>query len=186
MTPEPSARFPTPTTTSSAEGVVLADIVITHVLGEGRPGFAVRADNGANVYVSAGAVRTKHLQAGDVVSAVLVPNVNKPEQTPWFCRSVVRKVENPAEVQLQVSHESVVEVLRLGGGWTPEAVADEMFGEGAHENTSRLAGVQSALETAYAMSEGAVCKAVMFRRGAGIRVWFTMYPDEVELDEMED
>jgi hypothetical protein len=58
--------------------------------------FAVRADNGDEVFIPSAVAHAVKLQPADTVIAHIVPNTRHPEKTPWFAISIERDVEQGA------------------------------------------------------------------------------------------
>jgi hypothetical protein len=85
----------------------LVTIMVTNVLFDTKTAFALREDNGEQVIIAPSVSRAVGLEAGDIVSALIVPNVNPPQRdpsrppVPWFARTVARVAQDlmtPQEV----------------------------------------------------------------------------------------
>jgi DNA-binding transcriptional ArsR family regulator len=62
----------------------LTEIIITNILAS-RSAFAVHADDMAqNVYIPSHLMQDERLQRGMTVSALLAPNVTRPDKTQWL------------------------------------------------------------------------------------------------------
>ena len=78
----------------------LVTIIVTNVLYDTKTAFAVREDNGEQVIIAPRVSKAVGLEAGDVVSALIVPNVNPPQRdpdrppVPWFAPTVARVAED--------------------------------------------------------------------------------------------
>lgn len=86
-------------------------IIVTNVLLDTRTAFAVREDNGDQVIIAPRVSRAVRLEAGDIVSASIVPNVNPPQRdpdrppVPWFAPTVARVAQDimtPDEVRARL------------------------------------------------------------------------------------
>ena len=85
----------------------LVTIIVTNVLYDTKTAFAVREDNGEQVIIAPRVSKAVGLEAGDIVSAIIVPNVNPPQRdpdrppVPWFAPTVARVAQDlrtPQEV----------------------------------------------------------------------------------------
>ena len=78
----------------------LVTIIVTNVKYDTKTAFAVREDNGEQVIIAPSVRIAVGLEAGDVVSALIVPNVNPPQRdpsrppVPWFAPTVARVAED--------------------------------------------------------------------------------------------
>jgi hypothetical protein len=54
--------------------------------------FAIRSDNGEQVFIPSYVAQAANLQPTDTVIAHVVPNTHHPEKTPWFAIRVDREV----------------------------------------------------------------------------------------------
>lgn len=78
----------------------LQTIIVTNVLPNSKTAFAVLEDSGEQVIIPPRVSQTVGLEIGDIVSAIIVPNINPPERdpskppVPWFAPTVVRVAED--------------------------------------------------------------------------------------------
>ena len=89
----------------------LRTIIVQNVLPNTKTAFAVLEETGEQVVVPPSVSKIVNLEIGDIVSAIIVENINPPERdpskppVPWFAKAVVRVAED------MVSPDEVYEVL---------------------------------------------------------------------------
>lgn len=59
------------------------EIIITHIL-QTKTSFGVRADNSEAVFIPGKVAVGSDIKTGQSVKALLIPNTNMPEKTPWM------------------------------------------------------------------------------------------------------
>ena len=95
------------------------NILITNRLATGTTFAVVQNNHSEQVFVPARSVADLHVQAGDVVKAVLVPNARDPERTKWLAVKVC--VDTKTKLDLLV--DDIVSELRDDGSATLEELA---------------------------------------------------------------
>lgn len=149
-----------------------ARILFTLKLDNGA-GFAVRMDDGSQVYLTKATVFAAKPEVGTSYEALLVPNSHPTALTPWFAPYVDRK---SAAVTTHCRHAE--QVLAEGGVWTGEEMA-RAAGGNAPLWDAILDGVYRA---------GGCSKFVRFDAPGAkpARAWYSSEPDSVDVDAWED
>lgn len=139
------------------------------------PAFGRRTDNGEQVYISAATRRKFNLDAGTMIESEIQENTVAPQRTPWFA-SRVHSTEDGTLISELV--EIAKGIMSHGGVWTPETLGPSL-GLAAED-------AEAVLEVLYRAEECA--KFVLFERAgrSASKVWFTMTPERVDVDEFED
>ncbi len=151
---------------------VKARILFTMELDNGA-GFAVREDDGSQVYLTKAMVYTTKPDVGRCYEALLVPNAHTTALTPWFAPYVDRATG--ADTAYFAHAEKV---LAQGGVWTGEDLARAAGGN------ARV--WDSMLDALY--KRGACSKFVRFDapNTPPVRAWYTNEPDAADVDVWED
>ncbi len=140
----------------------------------GKKGEAfARIDNGETVYIPAAVAHASGLKEGYITTGLILPNNRPRATTEWFCPYA----EPTLDVIDQTSRDLVMSVLKDGDAWTAADMAEE---------TGLTVAVAAAvLEQQFFAGHGA--KFVRFTSpGAGDLMYYTHYPDRVEVAEFED
>ena len=61
---------------------------------ESGAAFGACTDDGTQVYIPPTVARSTDLAVGDAVIADMIPNLHRPERTPWFATHIVRVVDS--------------------------------------------------------------------------------------------
>ena len=61
---------------------------------ESGAAFGACTDDGTQVYIPPTVARSTNLAVGDAVIADMIPNLHRPERTPWFATHIVRVVDS--------------------------------------------------------------------------------------------
>ena len=147
-------------------------IVFTQQLDNGA-GFAVREDDGAEVYLTKMAVHAVRPEVGRTYTAVLVPNQHPTAMTPWFAAHTASD---------DVKDEGYLKIVRddlaAGGVHTGDTLAE------AHGGAPAFWAAM--LDVAYL--NGECSKFVRFDspKAPLVRAWYTAEPDAADVDVWED
>ncbi|MDR9395763.1 MAG: hypothetical protein RI571_15850 [Roseovarius sp.] len=76
----------------------ITTITITDAIEDTGPAFGWVLDSEEKVYITAKTRQIKGAEIGDDWKAVVKPNRQQPDKTPWFAPVLLRKVNEPAEV----------------------------------------------------------------------------------------
>lgn len=166
---KPSTRFP--------DAPKLDTVLITRVGPNGGYAFGLASD-GLAVFISSGLTKRLGVTPGDRVEGSIVPNHARPEHTPWYLHAGV--VVAGGERRARDVETLVGALTAEGGAWEAEDMLD-VFAPGGADKVR----VVAALETAHMTKR--VSKIVMFdHRSDERRVWYTVYPDRIDVDEFEN
>lgn len=160
-------------------------IIITNVLPT-RTSFGV-TDNGAaeSVFIPSRVSTVCDLAVGQRVEASLVPNSREPERTPWLAIHISLDGSDisSGREQWELVKEKVRGVMSEGGVWTAETMADQLSIKEEKEKNQVVAALHSLF------AHGECAKFQMWRKPDYNKPdceWFTMFPDNVEVDEWVD
>lgn len=168
-------------TTFSPEPLTQTQITIRSVaVGPDGYAFAVVNETGEQVFISSRLASTMKLESGQTWNAVLVPNTNRPDRTPWFAKKLV-STESDARTECLAAYRAMVlhTLLKEGGAWTAAEMAE--WCEGLVWETATV------LEILYT-TDRRVAKIVMFSdpKQPGQKIWYTTAPENIEVDEWVD
>jgi hypothetical protein len=161
---------PEPGATAGVNGVRTSVTILNAVPGLGAWGTA--ECDGRMAFFGRGTVATHGLADGDRIEALLIPNLVKPDHTPWFGK----RVFGPAGADDLAP--ALRDVLSRGGVWTLADLAEQISAPVSHAD--------AALEHLY--DAGEVSKFVLFRKSGmkADKVWYTAFPDRADVDEWEE
>jgi len=124
------------TQTGTTPNINMQDMFVVNIIESGS-GFGEIANTGEAVFIPSSVVNGAQLQVGEMVSAVVVPNMNElREKTPWRAVRVPRDgVELPPLPEKLTGHDPVsgmsldmkcLEIVKQGGFYTTRDIADEL------------------------------------------------------------
>ena len=162
--------------TRSPEVPKLDTILVTRVGPGSGYAFGVATD-GLTVFISAGLAKRLGVTPGDRVEGAIVPNKNKPDSTPWYLRD---GIVTGAGEQRAADIENMLAFLDAeGGAWGKDELAELLDTEHGEIRAT------AAMEVAH--RDGRVSKIVLFDHTSEERkVWYTRYPDRIDVDEFDD
>ena len=164
-----STRFP--------DAPKLDTVLVTRVGPGSGYAFGVATD-GLTVFISSSLARRLGVTPGDRVEGSIVPNRDKPEATPWY---LTHGVVTVGGAQRDADEAAVLALLSdAGRAWEADQVARFLgLGDGGEIR------VTAAMESAHLA--GKVSKIVLFdHTSEERRVWYTAYPDRIDVDEFEE
>jgi hypothetical protein len=108
-------------------------IIITNIL-PSDSAFAVLHDNHReNVFIPSKVAGPAHLSVGDEVDALLVPNMQQPEKTPWLAARIVASPAMPVADDLRTriaaylaEYDATVQELAASLGESESVIEDEL------------------------------------------------------------
>jgi uncharacterized protein YqfA (UPF0365 family) len=108
-------------------------IIITNSLPTGTAFAVLYEDYTENVFIPSKVAGPAHLSVGDVVDALLVPNMQQPEKTPWLAARLVVSPATPVAPDLRariVAHlteyDATVQELAAALVESESAIEDEL------------------------------------------------------------
>ena len=96
-------------------------ILLTNQLATGSA-FALTADN-ENVFIPSKVMLEKSVRVGQKVQAVVVPNMTRPDRTPWLAVSILDAAPPPQDDALA---EMILGNLQADGRATVEEIAEDL------------------------------------------------------------
>ena len=169
-----NAPFPNPI--SSADETKTARLTITSVLAN-KMAFAI-SDDGESVFIPSKVGAALRLQPCDVIEGQIRLNTVRPDRTPWFCFAAV-----PVACERLITRSQVEDLLKSGGVWTGEEVAGVLL------DSSERAVVTAAMAILVQIYNDGLCARFTLFLGpkqGSSRNWFTMFPDDADVDEWEE
>jgi hypothetical protein len=96
-------------------------ILLTNQLATGSA-FALTADN-ENVFIPSKVMLEKGVRVGQKVQAIVVPNMTRPDRTPWLAVSILDAAPPPQEDALA---EMILDLIESDGRGTVEEIATSL------------------------------------------------------------
>jgi hypothetical protein len=96
-------------------------ILLTNQLATGSA-FALTADN-ENVFIPSKVMLEKGVRVGQKVQAIVVPNMTRPDRTPWLAVSILDAAPPPQEDALA---EMILDLIENDGRGTVEEIATSL------------------------------------------------------------
>jgi hypothetical protein len=96
-------------------------ILLTNQLPTGSA-FALTADN-ENVFIPSKVMLEKGVRVGQKVQAIVVPNMTRPDRTPWLAVSILEAEPAPQDDALA---EMILDTIESDGRATVEEIAEDM------------------------------------------------------------
>ena len=96
-------------------------ILLTNQLATGSA-FALTADN-QNVFIPSKVMLEKGVRVGQKVQAVVVPNMTRPDRTPWLAVSILETEPLPQDDALA---EMILDLIESDGRGTVEEIATSL------------------------------------------------------------
>lgn len=96
-------------------------ILLTNQLATGSA-FALTADN-ENVFIPSKVMLEKGVRVGQKVQAIVVPNMTRPDRTPWLAVSILDAAPLPQEDALA---EMILDLIESDGRGTAEEIATSL------------------------------------------------------------
>ena len=96
-------------------------ILLTNQLATGSA-FALTADN-QNVFIPSKVMLEKGVRVGQKVQAIVVPNMTRPDRTPWLAVSILDAAPPPQEDALA---EMILDTIENDGRGTVEEIATSL------------------------------------------------------------
>ena len=96
-------------------------ILLTNQLATGSA-FALTADN-ENVFIPSKVMLDKGVRVGQKVQAIVVPNMTRPNRTPWLAVSILDAVPAPQDDALA---EMILDTIESDGRGTVEEIATSL------------------------------------------------------------
>ena len=96
-------------------------ILLTNQLATGSA-FALTADN-ENVFIPSKVMLEKGVRVGQKVQAIVVPNMTRPDRTPWLAVSILDAAPAPQEDALA---EMILDTIENDGRGTVEEIATSL------------------------------------------------------------
>ena len=96
-------------------------ILLTNQLATGSA-FALTADN-QNVFIPSKVMLEKGVRVGQKVQAVVVPNMTRPDRTPWLAVSILEAEPLPQDDALA---EMILDLIESDGRGTVEEIATSL------------------------------------------------------------
>ena len=96
-------------------------ILLTNQLATGSA-FALTADN-ENVFIPSKVMLEKGVRVGQKVQAIVVPNMTRPDRTPWLAVSILDAAPLPQEDALA---EMILDLIENDGRGTVEEIATSL------------------------------------------------------------
>ena len=96
-------------------------ILLTNQLATGSA-FALTADN-QNVFIPSKVMLEKGVRVGQKVQAIVVPNMTRPDRTPWLAVSILDAAPAPQEDALA---EMILDLIESDGRGTVEEIATSL------------------------------------------------------------
>jgi len=135
-------------------------IICTNMLAT-KTAFGVRTDDGSQVFIPASISIAIGLAVGDMVMALLVPNHQAPEKTPWVAVNIRRKDAAAATTEPKIA---VV---------TPDARVYAFVAESGYATTAEVSK-----EIGVAVGDTRTILNRLFRRGSVVRADVHANPDQ--------
>lgn len=166
------------------------EIIITNRIDSGTT-FAVTTEpNAEAVFVPAKVADSVRAEVGDRYIALLVPNVLRPDKTPWMAARLdpalpFDPVESPPQESVDAA-QRVKELLRAGGVWTVLTLFKEIQDD-SPTYPQAIERIKRAVEDMHARGECA--KFQLWRspdRPQPDREWYTCHPERADVDEWAD
>lgn len=96
-------------------------ILLTNQLATGSA-FALTADN-ENVFIPSKVMLEKGVRVGQKVQAIVVPNMTRPDRTPWLAVSILDDAPAPQDDALA---EMILDTIAFDGRGTVEEIATSL------------------------------------------------------------
>ena len=96
-------------------------ILLTNQLATGSA-FALTADN-ENVFIPSKVMLDKGVRVGQKVQAIVVPNMTRPNRTPWLAVSILDAAPAPQKNMLA---EMILDTIEVDGRGTVEEIATSL------------------------------------------------------------
>lgn len=96
-------------------------ILLTNQLATGSA-FALTEDN-ENVFIPSKVMLEKGVRVGQKVQAIVVPNMTRPDRTPWLAVSILDAAPAPQEDALA---EMILDTIEVDGRGTVEEIATSL------------------------------------------------------------
>lgn len=96
-------------------------ILLTNQLATGSA-FALTADN-ENVFIPSKVMLEKSVRVGQKVQAIVVPNMTRPDRTPWLAVSILDDAPLPQDDALA---EMILDLIESDGRATVEEIAENL------------------------------------------------------------
>ena len=96
-------------------------ILLTNQLATGSA-FALTADN-ENVFIPSKVMLEKGVRVGQKVQAIVVPNMTRPDRTPWLAVSILDAAPSPQDDALA---EMILDLIESDGRGTVEEIATSL------------------------------------------------------------
>jgi len=96
-------------------------ILLTNQLATGSA-FALTADN-ENVFIPSKVMLDKGVRPGQKVQAIVVPNMTRPDRTPWLAVSILDAAHAPQEDALA---QMILDTIEVDGRGTVEEIAPSL------------------------------------------------------------
>lgn len=98
-------------------------IIISNILPSDTAFAVLESDRSQSVFIPPTVARAVKLELGETVEAVVVPNISRPDKTPWCAVRIERAVDDG---QIETLRAEIVEDLRENGSATTIELAEKL------------------------------------------------------------